>query len=67
MREELKPLTPEFRADINTSIDKMIRELNTCQNNALVNAHKSALNAVRMLINALPDGYLIPVERTERK
>ena len=67
MSEELKPLTPAFRADINTSIDKMIRELNTCQNNALVNAHKSALNAVRMLINALPDGYLIPVERTERK
>jgi hypothetical protein len=66
MNEELKPLTPEFRADINTNIDKQIRELNACQNNALVNAHKSALNAVRMLISALPDGYPIPVERRKQ-
>ncbi len=32
-----KPLTPKFRDEIISTIDKNITELNTCQNNAFVN------------------------------
>jgi hypothetical protein len=40
-----------------------MQELNTCKDNAFVSAQKVGLIALENLINALPDGYPIPVER----
>lgn len=58
-----RPLTPQLRSEIMQSIDSNISELNTCQNNSLVNMQKKGYVALRNIINALPDGYLIPFER----
>lgn len=58
-----RPLTPQLRSEIMQSIDSNISELNTCQNNSLVNMQKTGYVALRNIINALPDGYLIPFER----
>lgn len=58
-----KPLTPDLRSDIAAGIHKNMAELNTCQPNALVNIQKIGLNQLQKLINALPDGYPIPLER----
>lgn len=58
-----KPLTPSLRQDINCSIDENIAELKTCQSNGLVNMQMAGLNALRTIINALPDGYPLPMER----
>lgn len=62
-KEFIKPLTPEFRSDINTSIDNQIRELDSCQQNAFVNVQLCGLYAIRNIINALPNGYPIPVKK----
>ncbi|HCJ08299.1 MAG TPA: hypothetical protein DHV96_08045 [Lachnospiraceae bacterium] len=58
-----KPLTPDLRQQINDSIRNSVRELNTCQNNVYVNMQKTALNATKALIDALPDGYPMPMYR----
>lgn len=58
-----KPLTPDFRSDITAGIHKNMTELNTCQPNALVNIQKIGLIQLERLINVLPDGYPIPLER----
>lgn len=58
-----RPLTPQLRSEIMNGIDSNISELNTCQSNALVNMQKTGYWALRNIINALPDGYLIPFER----
>lgn len=58
-----KPLTPNLRADINNSIDSNIEELRTCKPNGLVNAQISAYTALKNIMNSLPDGYPIPIER----
>ena len=58
-----KPLTPDLRQQINDSIRNSVRELNTCQNNVYVNMQKTALNATKTLIDALPDGYPMPMYR----
>lgn len=58
-----KPLTPSLRADINISIDKNITELKTCKSNAFVNMQIAGYETARRLINGLPDGYPIPIER----
>lgn len=58
-----RPLTPQLRSEIMNGIDSNISELNTCQSNALVNMQKTGYVALRNIINALPDGYLIPFER----
>lgn len=58
-----RPLTPQLRIEIMQSIDSNISELNTCQNNSLVNMQKTGYGALKNIINALPDGYLIPFER----
>lgn len=36
------------------------------QNNVYVSMQRAANNAARKIINALPDGYPIPMERTYR-
>ncbi|MDD3417904.1 MAG: hypothetical protein PHY47_28595 [Lachnospiraceae bacterium] len=61
-----RALTPSFRAEINKSIDDNISELKTCQNNAFVNMQMAGQEALKNLINALPDGYLVPMKRRER-
>lgn len=60
-----KPLTPKLREDITTSIDRNIEELNTCKSNAYVNFQLCAHQMLKKLINALPDGYPLPMERTK--
>ena len=62
-KEFLKPLTPAFRKEINTSIDNQIRELENCQINAFVSAQMCGLSTLKDLINALPDGYPIPMKK----
>lgn len=61
-----KPLTPKFRSEILDSINSQVNELNTCQTNAFVSAQMVGLNALENLIKALPDGYPIPIEKTEK-
>lgn len=61
-----KPLTNELRAKINSSIDNNITELKTCESNALVNMQITANNAIKNLINSLPDGYPLPMKRRTR-
>lgn len=61
--QEYKPLTPSFRQDINAGFDEQINELRTCEPNALVTVQIAALETYRKLINGLPDGYPVPVNR----
>lgn len=63
---DYKPLTPKFRSEILDSINSQVNELNTCQTNAFVSAQMVGLNALKNLIKALPDGYPIPIEKTEK-
>lgn len=58
-----RPLTPQLRSEIMNGIDSNISELNTCQSNVLVNMQKTGYGALRNIISALPDGYMIPFER----
>lgn len=58
-----KPLTPSFRADIESGIDKEIQALETCNKNALVNMQIESLKMTQRLINGLPDGYPMPIRR----
>ena len=61
-----KPLTPKFRSDILDSINSQVSELNTCQENVFVSAQRVGLDALQNLIKALPDGYPIPIERSDK-
>lgn len=61
-----KPLTPQFRSDILDSINSQIDELNTCQPNAFVSVQKVGLSALENLFKALPDGYPVPIKRTDK-
>lgn len=58
-----KPLTPDFREQINQGIDRNIEELLRCDRNSLVIAEVNAYRMLRNMINSLPDGYPIPVEK----
>lgn len=58
-----KLLTPDLREQINRGIDHNIEELLRCDRNSLVIAEISAYQMLRKLINSLPDGYPIPVEK----
>lgn len=67
-KEFTKPLTPALRQDINISIDSQIRELQTCESNVFVNVQLIAfqlfaLKLQKNLINALPDGYPLPMSK----
>lgn len=61
--EDVKPLTPNFRQDINVAFDEQIAELQTCKSNAMVNIQVEALRMYKRLINGLPDGYPIPIRK----
>ena len=61
--EDIKPLTPSFRQDINMAFDKQIAEMQTCKPNAIVNMQIEALRMYKRLINGLPDGYPIPIRK----
>lgn len=61
-----KPLTPKFRSDILDSINSQVSELNACQENVFVSAQRVGLDALQNLIKALPDGYPIPIERSDK-
>lgn len=63
MSDFYKPLTPSLRKEINVAIENQIRELETCEKNVFVNAQIVGLNAQKNLINALPDGYPIPMKK----
>lgn len=58
-----KPLTPSLRADINDSIEKNLAELRTCKSNVFVNMQIARYEQTKRLINGLPDGYPMPMER----
>lgn len=58
-----KPLTPSLRASINSSIDDNISELKTCEQNGLINVQITAQTLLKNMINNLPDGFLMPMER----
>lgn len=61
--EDLKPLTPSFRQDINTGFDNAIEELKTCRPNGLVAVQIEALKMYKKLINGLPDGFPMPIRK----
>ena len=63
MAEKYMTLTPAFRQQIMDSIGKQLRELDTCEQNALVAAQRLGLTALDSLIRVLPDGYPVPVKR----
>lgn len=58
-----KPLTPDFREQIDLGIDQNIEELLKCDRNSLVIAEINAYQMLRNMINSLPDGFPIPVEK----
>lgn len=60
-----KPLTPQFRNQINDSIRDQEEELNTCENTPYVSVQRIGLQTLKNLINALPDGYPLPMERRD--
>ena len=55
-----KPLTPDLRNKINSSIDTSIEELKTCNMNGIVYAQITSKTMLKKIINSLPDGYLLP-------
>ena len=58
-----KPLTPTLRRQINESIERQMMELSECQNTSYVSAIRIGLKATKTLINGLPDGFPIPLEK----
>lgn len=58
-----KLLTTDFREQINRGIDRNIEELLRCDRNSLVIAEINAYQMLRKMINSLPDGFPIPVEK----
>ena len=61
-----KPLTPKLRNEILDSINSQVNDLNTCQMTAFVSDQKIGLSALENLFRALPDGYPIQFERTDK-
>lgn len=59
----IKPLTPQFRDDILESLNKQLEELDSCESNSYVVLQKNIFNQLKKIIQSLPDGYPIPVER----
>lgn len=62
-KTEYIPLTPAIRESINNTIDSRLLELDKCDQTAWVSMARIANEACKTLINALPDGYILPVTR----
>ena len=62
-RTEYIPLTQEIRAAVNDTINQRLAVLDTCESTPLVNLSRIANEATRHVINALPNGYMLPVTR----
>ena len=58
-----KLLTPDLRQKAIESINRNILELRTCEPNALVQMQITSYQAVKTLINGLPDGYPMPMRK----
>ena len=65
VEHSFKPLTPNFRNEINDGFNAQIAELQTCKPSALVNVQIEALRMYKRLINSLPDGYPMPINTKE--
>lgn len=61
--EGYKLLTSSFRTEIDDAFDRQIKELKTCEPNALVMVQISALQTYKRLIHGLPDGYPMPIRK----
>lgn len=59
----LTPLTKEMKSSINIEIDKRVNALNSCDNTPYVALYKSVYGITKSFINALPDGYPVPVTK----
>lgn len=59
----LTPLTKDMKWQVNIQIDNRITELNRCDNTPYVSMCRSVYNMAKSLINALPDGYPVPVSK----
>lgn len=59
----LTPLTKDMKCSVNMELDKRMQELNRCDDTPYVALYKAAYSITRNLINALPDGYPVPVTR----
>lgn len=62
-KTEYIPLTPAIRETVNNVIDGRLSELDKCDQTAWVSMARIANEACKNLINALPDGYLLPVTK----
>lgn len=57
------PLTPAIRESVNNTIDGRLSELDKCDQTVWVSMARIANETCKNLINALPDGYLLPVTK----
>ena len=62
-RTEYIPLTQDIRAAVNDAINQRLAVLDTCESTPWVNLSRIANEATRHVINALPNGYMLPVTR----
>ena len=62
MADYYKPLTPEFRRQINESIAKGRQEIGTCKPTAYTEMYNLAYTSLETLVNNLPDGFPMPMK-----
>lgn len=62
-RTEYIPLTPAIRESVNNTIDGRLSELDKCDQTAWVSMARIVNVGCKNLINALPDGYLLPITK----
>lgn len=62
-RTEYIPLTPAIRESVNNTIDGRLSELDKCDQTPWVSMARIVNVGCKNLINALPDGYLLPVTK----
>ena len=60
-KEYYRPITPEFREDLNNSIMGEIEKLQSCQQTSFTEAYISGYTALYGLINILPNGFPLPL------
>lgn len=61
----LAPLTKDMKCSVNMELDKRMQELNRCDDTPYVEMYKALYGLTRNFINALPDGYPVPVTRSK--